>query len=133
MADRLRLRRHLCHYCGIRGGVTIDHIVPRCFGGPDVIWNLVSACEPCNREKGSKWPTCPCDKCQTAINNFCARPDLVMVAKKLLLDRRQDMDNGIEGMYRRIGVLEGLRAGVTGVLDEIEARVESSRIGASDE
>lgn len=47
-----------CFYCG--GYVdpvkprerTIDHIVPRCVGGPDERWNLVPCCRSCNSAKG---------------------------------------------------------------------------------
>jgi len=46
-----------CTYCGksIRfSDADIDHIWPRAKGGPDAEWNLVIACQSCNRSKGSK-------------------------------------------------------------------------------
>jgi len=47
-----------CTYCG--RGVTqgalleVDHIVPRSAGGPDILSNLRTACEACNRGKSAK-------------------------------------------------------------------------------
>ena len=47
----------ICAYCGTRmhpfGTLTMDHVVPRCKGGPDTIDNLVPACQACNSEKGN--------------------------------------------------------------------------------
>lgn len=49
---RIRERdRYTCVYCG-NFGDTIDHIHPRCLGGPDTWWNLVTACSGCNEKKG---------------------------------------------------------------------------------
>lgn len=51
--------RYYCHYCGIgmlKSETTLDHLIPRS-RRPDlryVLWNLVSACGPCNTKKGSK-------------------------------------------------------------------------------
>ena len=50
---------YTCQYCGVqpgKAGLTIDHILPRSRGG-DTIWeNVVTACGPCNRRKGSRTP-----------------------------------------------------------------------------
>jgi hypothetical protein len=44
-----------CHYCGTRGErLECDHVIPVSRGGTDDIWNLVTACRPCNRSKGAK-------------------------------------------------------------------------------
>lgn len=55
----LRRDAHLCQYCG-RGSdhaaLTLDHVVPRSQGGPTCWTNIVTACEPCNRRKGSRTP-----------------------------------------------------------------------------
>jgi hypothetical protein len=43
-----------CHYCGSRKRLAIDHKIPESQGGkldPD---NLLTACVPCNSEKGTK-------------------------------------------------------------------------------
>lgn len=45
-----------CTYCGksIRfSQADIDHIWPQSKGGPDSHWNLVIACQSCNRSKGN--------------------------------------------------------------------------------
>ena len=55
-----------CHYCGRRGPMTWDHIVPKALGGPDAGWNLVTACGPCNQAKGATITTCRCDRCVAA-------------------------------------------------------------------
>lgn len=73
--DRLRAIRSrlyakaggLCHWCGrltrlVRPGqpaplapyhATLDHLTPRCLGGPSEPRNLVLACYECNHERGN--------------------------------------------------------------------------------
>lgn len=43
-----------CQYCGARGDLTFDHVVPRARGGITSWENVVAACSPCNLKKGSK-------------------------------------------------------------------------------
>ena len=43
-----------CQYCGKKGELTFDHIVPRSSGGITSWKNVVAACAPCNMRKGSK-------------------------------------------------------------------------------
>ena len=43
-----------CQYCGSRGDLTFDHVVPRAAGGATSWQNVVAACSPCNLRKGSK-------------------------------------------------------------------------------
>lgn len=43
-----------CQYCGKRGELTFDHVVPRARGGVTSWQNVVAACSPCNLAKGSK-------------------------------------------------------------------------------
>ena len=46
-----------CQYCGRTGQpLTVDHIVPKQFGGRDTWENLVIACLPCNNRKGNRTP-----------------------------------------------------------------------------
>jgi len=48
-----------CQYCGFAGApnqLSIDHIVPRAFGGVNSFENCVTCCHPCNNKKGSKTP-----------------------------------------------------------------------------
>ena len=42
-----------CQYCGNRGELTFDHVVPRSSGGTTRWDNVVAACSPCNLRKGS--------------------------------------------------------------------------------
>lgn len=42
-----------CQYCGAKGDLTFDHILPRCRGGVTSWENVVAACSPCNLRKGS--------------------------------------------------------------------------------
>ena len=43
-----------CQYCGARGDMTFDHVIPRCKGGRTTWENVVAACGPCNLRKGSR-------------------------------------------------------------------------------
>ncbi|WP_197918000.1 HNH endonuclease [Thiosulfatihalobacter marinus] len=43
-----------CQYCGGKGDLTFDHVVPRAAGGVTSWQNVVAACSPCNLKKGSK-------------------------------------------------------------------------------
>ena len=43
-----------CQYCGAKGDLTFDHVVPRAAGGVTSWQNVVAACAPCNLRKGSK-------------------------------------------------------------------------------
>ena len=43
-----------CQYCGARGDLTFDHVVPRAAGGITSWQNVVAACSPCNLKKGSR-------------------------------------------------------------------------------
>jgi 5-methylcytosine-specific restriction endonuclease McrA len=45
--------RWTCQYCGgVRGTLTIDHVIPRSRGGTSEWENIVACCAPCNRRKG---------------------------------------------------------------------------------
>ena len=49
----------LCLYCGDKltfKQMQIEHIQPRSKGGPHAWTNVVSACEPCNRNKDNRNP-----------------------------------------------------------------------------
>ncbi len=43
-----------CQYCGARGDLTFDHVVPRSRGGVTSWENVVAACSPCNLRKANK-------------------------------------------------------------------------------
>lgn len=45
---------YTCIYCGSTDDLTADHVIPRAKGGPDELWNLVTACRKCNGTKQDK-------------------------------------------------------------------------------
>jgi len=50
-----RRDNYTCQYCGRKTKhLTVDHVVPRHYGGEYCWENLVSACPACNRRKGSR-------------------------------------------------------------------------------
>jgi 5-methylcytosine-specific restriction endonuclease McrA len=46
-----------CQYCGSRGNLTVDHVIPRSKGGSSTWDNIVASCAPCNRRKGDALPS----------------------------------------------------------------------------
>lgn len=70
--------RRVCHYCGLAGRLTRDHIVPRFavralrLPSSHIFFglNLVPACGPCNGEKGCMPPSCRCFQCRRAWDTF---------------------------------------------------------------
>jgi 5-methylcytosine-specific restriction endonuclease McrA len=45
-----------CQYCGSRGNLTVDHVIPKSKGGSSNWENIVASCAPCNRRKGDALP-----------------------------------------------------------------------------
>ena len=45
-----------CQYCGSRGQLTVDHVIPRSKGGDSSWENVVTSCAPCNLRKGNRLP-----------------------------------------------------------------------------
>ena len=43
-----------CQYCGSKGDLTFDHVVPRSRGGVPSWENVVAACSPCNLRKANR-------------------------------------------------------------------------------
>lgn len=43
-----------CQYCGAKGDMTFDHVVPRSKGGKTTWQNVVASCGPCNLRKGAR-------------------------------------------------------------------------------
>lgn len=55
--DRRRLLaryRNECVYCGSRGKIVFDHVIPLTRGGSHGVGNLAPSCIPCNRAKGTR-------------------------------------------------------------------------------
>ena len=45
-----------CVYCGTTYDIhelTLDHVRPKAYGGPDTTNNVVACCKACNQEKGT--------------------------------------------------------------------------------
>ena len=48
---------YICQYCGSENrDMTVDHVIPRAYGGNDSWENLVCACTRCNNIKGNRTP-----------------------------------------------------------------------------
>jgi len=50
---------NICQYCGNpfpRNELSIDHVIPRSYGGKSLWENVVCCCISCNRKKGGKTP-----------------------------------------------------------------------------
>ena len=45
-----------CVYCESKRNLTIDHVIPKCRGGGNSWYNLVTCCSSCNSKKGDKTP-----------------------------------------------------------------------------
>jgi len=45
-----------CAYCGTSSHLTIDHVIPVSKGGKTTFENCVTACQPCNNDKGNRTP-----------------------------------------------------------------------------
>lgn len=60
-----------CQYCGAKGEMTFDHVIPRARGGKTVWENVVAACAPCNLKKGSK----PLGRTGMHLRRAPVRPD----------------------------------------------------------
>jgi hypothetical protein len=43
-----------CVYCGTKANLTLEHLLPRSFNGPNDEKNVVWICKECNSSKGSK-------------------------------------------------------------------------------
>ena len=51
--------RYTCQYCGeqfAKNKLTLDHVTPKCKGGPKTWENIVTSCIKCNQKKGNKLP-----------------------------------------------------------------------------
>jgi 5-methylcytosine-specific restriction endonuclease McrA len=48
--------RFECQYCGDPKELTFDHVIPRSKGGRTTWENVITACSPCNLQKGGRTP-----------------------------------------------------------------------------
>ncbi len=51
-----------CQYCGDTQKLTMDHVIPRRYGGRTNYENIVAACAPCNHKKGDNAKIVPKQK-----------------------------------------------------------------------
>lgn len=53
--DRVKYQFHeYCAYCGQKKRLTMDHLVPKHYGGSDSSDNIIWVCQICNSSKGSR-------------------------------------------------------------------------------
>ncbi|HHJ51673.1 MAG TPA: HNH endonuclease [Caldithrix abyssi] len=53
----LKRDQNICQYCGKNSRpMTIDHVIPKSYGGKDTWENLVCACYSCNAKKSNRTP-----------------------------------------------------------------------------
>ena len=54
--EYIKEREHAdeCVYCGAKADLTLEHLLPQKYGGPDVERNLVWVCRSCNSSKGAR-------------------------------------------------------------------------------
>ena len=52
----LKRDRYTCQYCGGQKQLTLDHVIPKSWGGQHSWDNVVTACSPCNTSKGARSP-----------------------------------------------------------------------------
>jgi len=54
--EYVKEREHsdVCIFCGTTANLTLEHLLPRSFNGPDVEKNLVWICKSCNSSKGAR-------------------------------------------------------------------------------
>jgi hypothetical protein len=72
-------RDKVCIYCSNPDKLSIDHLIPRSRGGPDIPDNAILACRGCNSSKGDKG-----------------------VFEWYGLDRRNDIPRVVEGKYLKL-------------------------------
>lgn len=72
---------HRCHYCGTtHAAMTVDHIVPKIYGGQDTWENLVCACIYCNNKKGDRTP----DKAGMTLLKSPKRPNHITFIQQFI-------------------------------------------------
>lgn len=98
-----RRDRCLCAYCGERfpeAVLTMDHIHPSAQGGHSTWENLVTACQPCNGDKGNRTPEqagMPLLYVPYAPNRNEA---FILVNRKVMADQMEFLLAGVPKMSR---------------------------------
>lgn len=111
-----------CHYCHIEvipvEAGTLDHIVPRGFGGPREQWNLVYACDQCNNDLRDSVRKCDCQKCVRALDRFhktkgkharrenVIRSTVTLVRPRPLVEVLEEIERRNESVRRKLGTVD---------------------------
>lgn len=74
-----------CHYCkedtnNIKNHprmATKEHVVPRSYGGQNIMGNYVLACSECNNRRGTSLLYCDCTLCSTLIGAAMDTPEFI--------------------------------------------------------
>ncbi len=77
---------HTCQYCTRHlpaRDLNLDHVLPRCRGGPDSWENLVTSCRACNLKKGRRTP----DEAGMHLLKVPQKPRWTTTAQILLAER----------------------------------------------
>lgn len=125
------IKGKLCHYCGTAKASTIDHIVPKVWGGTYALWNIQPACNKCNHDKAADWPTCPCNKCRNAIQAHLADPYRVSITLRYLeVQERHDIENQdkVARALHKIIVQNEKRAEFRRHIRDLTARAQASKV-----
>lgn len=89
---------HLCAYCGRQfppQKLTIDHIIPKSFGGKNIWMNCVSACKPCNHRKADRTP-------EQAKMPLLYVPYIPNTFEKMILKNRNILGDQMEFLLARV-------------------------------
>jgi hypothetical protein len=88
----------LCAYCGLQFAphkLTIDHIIPKSFGGKNIWTNCVSACKPCNHAKADRTP-------EEAGMPLLFVPYVPNAFEKMILKNRNILGDQMEFLMARV-------------------------------
>lgn len=70
-----------CQYCGTKKGtMTLDHIIPKSWGGTDTWDNLITACVKCNNKKGNRTP----EEAKMPLRKKPRKPHYIIFLKQYL-------------------------------------------------
>jgi len=94
--------RYTCYICSKKmhkghPDVTVDHVIPKRYGGSILKKNLICCCKKCNEEKGSRAP-------YTYTIHLLAQIYILVLWYKLPVSRRvgeRRVNNHVSGMWRR--------------------------------
>lgn len=96
--DCVEAYSYSCAYCGSKHNLTVDHIVALVSGGNNFAYNLVPACEHCNKSKGAKdvveWYTAQDFYDESRLRNIHKRYRLLQDKLLKELKERREAEGG---------------------------------------